>query len=120
MVNVEGKMQYKLSVDTEKESYSINYESTIENEIASLMVATQVLGVQLNNQKEFKKTAKGKANKDAVGSNIAKISSGIAGINSFLNALLNNYEDYKKFAEEQKRLAEEKKASDTINPPIPE
>lgn len=114
MVNVEGQMKYKLGIDTEKENYSINYESTIENEIASLMVATQVLGVQLNNQKEYKKTAVGKKNKDAVGSNIAKISSGIAGINSFLNALLNNYEDYKKFAEEQK------KASAEINPPIPE
>jgi len=92
---VKGTINYTLTIDPKGEDHSISYEDSIENGIAALMMATHTLGTQLEHQKEYKKKASSKVNKDAIGANINKISAAIRGVQVLQQAILNNYLEFK-------------------------
>jgi len=96
MIEVKGSMNYTLEIDPSGEKHGMSYDNKIENDIAALMVASQVLTVQLGQWKDFKKKCDSSADKKKAGSNIALIADALRGIKPLMHALLNTYEDYKK------------------------
>lgn len=102
MIEVKGSMNYTLLIDNSgEENHGMTYDNSIENDIVSLMVASQALTVQLGQWKEYKKKCTKPQDKKAAGSNIALLAAAIRGVKPLTNALLNTYEDYKKAMTEQ-------------------
>lgn len=121
---IEGTINYKLEIDPEGQKHGLSYENKFENDIAGVMIACQVLTVQLQQWKTYKKE-KGADTKKA-GSNIANIASGLRSIKPLMHSLLDTYDEFKEYQDMMaKAKLEELQASkvepkEDINPVIPE
>ena len=102
MTEVKGTMNYTLRIDpTEEGNHGISFDSSIENDIAALMVAAQALTVQSGQWKEFKKKCTSSEDKKKAGANIALMGDALRGIKPLTTALCNTYEGFKKAMAEQ-------------------
>ncbi len=92
MSEIKGSINYTLTIDPTGQQHGLSYDNKLENDIVGLMVASQVLTVQLGQWKEYKK--KEGIDKKKVGSNIALIAGALRSIRPIMLALLDSYDDY--------------------------
>lgn len=115
MTTITKSLNYTLEIDPTGEKHGISYENSIESDIASLMIAAQVLTVQLGQWKEYKKAAAGEGKKKA-SKNISDVAAALRGIKPLMNALLNSYDEYMAY---QAQMEAEKKEMLQQNGMIP-
>ena len=101
MTTVEGKMNYVLEIDPTGEKHGLKYDNNMENDIACLMVAAQVLNIHLNAQHEFKKQVKAPSDKKNIAKNISILANALRGVKPVMHSLLNSYDSYKEHLAKQ-------------------
>lgn len=92
MSEIKGTINYTLTIDPTGEQHGLSYDNKLENDIVGLMVASQVLTVQLGQWKEYKKQSG--IDKKKVGSNIALIGGALRSIRPIMLAILDSYDYY--------------------------
>ena len=97
MTQIKGTINYTLDIDPKGEEHGLIYENKMENDIAGIMIAAQVLTVQLGQWKEYKKQEK--ADKKKASHNIATIATGLRAIKPLMHSLLNTYDEFKEYQE---------------------
>lgn len=89
----EGQIDYTLTIN-DKGEHGISYKTNLENDIAGLMIAAQVLEHNLVALREGKEGASGHMKK-ALGKQISKMSVTLADLTILAKSLCDSYEHYK-------------------------
>jgi len=101
MTEVKGTMNYVLQIDPSGEKHGMSYDNNMQNDIACLMVAAQVMTIHLQAQKDYKKNSKNPSDRKAIAKNISLIADGLRGLKPLMNSLLNTYDDYQEYLTKQ-------------------
>lgn len=93
-MKIQGNIDYEMLVN-EPSGNGIAYQSTVDNDLAGLMIAAQTVENNLNLLKDYKKEVKGK-DKVLVAKNISEMSVLLSSLNKLTYSLFEHYEHFKK------------------------
>lgn len=105
-MKVEGQISYEMLINEPKGQHGIGYESSLESNLAAIMIAAQAIDVNLNMLKEQKKQLPS-AQKKIVAKSISEMSLVLRGLNKFAMSICESYEDY------QAEVLQNRKESET-------
>ncbi len=105
-MKVEGQINYEMLINEPKGQHGIGYESSLESNLAAIMIAAQAIDVNLEMLKEQKKLVTG-PQKKAVAKSISEMSLVLRGLNKIAFNICESYEDY------QAEVLQNRKESET-------
>lgn len=94
-MKVEGQINYEMLINEPKGQHGIGYESSLDSNLAALMIAAQAMDVNLGMLKEQKKLVDG-PQKKIISKSISEMSLVLRGLNKFAMSICDSYEDYQK------------------------
>jgi hypothetical protein len=94
-MKVEGQINYEMLINEPAGQHGIGYESSLDSNLAALMIAAQAMDVNLNMLKEQKKLVAG-PQKKIISKSISEMSLVLRGLNKFAMSICESYEDYQK------------------------
>lgn len=92
-MKLEGQIGYEMLINEPKGQHGIGYQSNIENDLASMMMAAQSIDINLQMLREKKKESKGE-DKKMYAKSISEMSVLLRGLNKIIMTIANNYEPY--------------------------